>query len=167
MYRIKVNDEEALEVKGEGAVFSLNDEAFPLDIVKLSDVHYHLIHRNKNYNLLIESFDAKAKAIRLNINGRIYETEASDKYDLLLDKLGIDLPGAGAVEDLKAPMPGLVIDIPVENGQEVKKGDPLLVLEAMKMENVMKAEADAVVKVVNVEKGQAVEKNQLLVSFEE
>jgi biotin carboxyl carrier protein len=63
-------------------------------------------------------------------------------------------------------MPGLVLDVRVKEGDEVKKGDPLLVLEAMKMENILKSPAHAKIKKINVNKGQAVEKNQVLVSFE-
>jgi biotin carboxyl carrier protein len=69
------------------------------------------------------------------------------------------------VNELKAPMPGLVLDIVVSEGQEVKKGDALVVLEAMKMENILKSPADVVVKKISVKKGTAVEKNQVLVLF--
>ena len=69
------------------------------------------------------------------------------------------------LNEIKAPMPGLVVRITVEEGAEVKKGDSLLVLEAMKMENVIKAPGDAVVGKIKVNAGQAVEKNQLLISF--
>jgi acetyl/propionyl-CoA carboxylase alpha subunit len=73
---------------------------------------------------------------------------------------------SAAVKTLKAPMPGLVLEVMVGPGTEVKKGDPLLVLEAMKMENVLKAPTDAVIKDVIVEISAAVEKNQVLVNFE-
>jgi biotin carboxyl carrier protein len=62
-------------------------------------------------------------------------------------------------------MPGLILSVAVAEGQEVKKGDPLLILEAMKMENVIKAPADATVKVIKVRKGDSVDKNQVLVLF--
>ena len=70
------------------------------------------------------------------------------------------------VSDLKAPMPGLVLSIDVEVGKEVKKGDALLILEAMKMENVIKSPTDGVIKSIAVKTSQAVEKNQLLLNFE-
>jgi biotin carboxyl carrier protein len=70
------------------------------------------------------------------------------------------------VNEVKAPMPGLVLNILVEPGQEISKGDGLFVLEAMKMENIIKSPTDAIVKSIEVEKGIAVEKNQVLVKFE-
>ena len=69
------------------------------------------------------------------------------------------------ISDLKAPMPGLVVEVAVVDGQEVSKGDRLVVLEAMKMENILKAPADAIIKKVNVKKGSTVEKNEMLILF--
>ena len=62
-------------------------------------------------------------------------------------------------------MPGMVLNILVTEGQDIKKGDPLIVLEAMKMENVLKSPTDGIVKKINVNKGIAVEKNQVLIQF--
>jgi biotin carboxyl carrier protein len=98
-------------------------------------------------------------------NGKKVEAELSDKFDALLKELGMDAGSAQKVGDLKAPMPGLVVDIPVKEGDVVKKGDTLVILEAMKMENALKAVGDAVVKKINVKKGQAVDKNTLLVQM--
>jgi len=72
---------------------------------------------------------------------------------------------AKKVNDIKAPMPGMVLNILVDEGQEVKKGDALIVLEAMKMENILKSPVDGVIKKIAINKGVAVEKNQLLIQF--
>ncbi|MBY0435500.1 MAG: acetyl-CoA carboxylase biotin carboxyl carrier protein subunit, partial [Cyclobacteriaceae bacterium] len=69
------------------------------------------------------------------------------------------------VNAVKAPMPGLIIDLRVNAGDTVKTGDPLLVLEAMKMENIIKAPGDGTVKQVKIKKGDSVEKGQLLIEF--
>jgi len=74
--------------------------------------------------------------------------------------------GPSVESAFRAPMPGLVIDVRVQPGQKVKRGDPLLVIEAMKMENIIKAKADAVVKVTHVSSGRSVEKGDLLLEFE-
>ena len=70
------------------------------------------------------------------------------------------------VTDVKAPMPGLVLGVSVEIGQEVQKGDGLLILEAMKMENVIKSVGEGIVKAIHIEQGKAVEKGQLLIEME-
>ena len=86
--------------------------------------------------------------------------------DELLHELGMDAIASTKVNDLKAPMPGLVLDILVKEGEKINKGDTLIVLEAMKMENSLKAIADATVKKISVKKGNTVEKNQVLVHLE-
>ncbi len=67
---------------------------------------------------------------------------------------------------LRAAMPGLVVKVEVEPGQKIKKGDSLLIVEAMKMENEIKAQSPGVVKEIKVKPGQPVEKNQILIVFE-
>ena len=81
-------------------------------------------------------------------------------------RLGLSVGGVQQQNTVKAPMPGLVLQILVEPGQVVQKGDPLLLLEAMKMENVIKAAGHGQVKTVAVEKGAAVDKGQLLLEME-
>jgi biotin carboxyl carrier protein len=101
----------------------------------------------------------------LRINGKDFDVQLRDRYDDLLHELGLDTITAAKISDLKAPMPGLVVDILVQENSVVKKGDTLVILEAMKMENSLKATADTIVKKVLVKKGQAVEKNEVLVQL--
>jgi biotin carboxyl carrier protein len=100
------------------------------------------------------------------VDGKKQEIEIKDKYDALLKQLGMDKMLGSKMNLLKAPMPGLVLNILVKEGDNIKKGDSLLVLEAMKMENNIKAAGDGVVKKVNVQVKQAVEKNQVLIEME-
>jgi biotin carboxyl carrier protein len=88
-----------------------------------------------------------------------------DKFDLLLEKMGMNASASGKVNNIKAPMPGLIIDLRVKDGDLVKAGDPLLILEAMKMENIIKSPGEGVVKSVKVKKGAGVEKGQVLIEF--
>ena len=67
--------------------------------------------------------------------------------------------------ELRAPMPGLLLNVLVSEGDTVKKGDVIFILEAMKMENALKAMQDGIVKEICVKKGQTVEKNQLLIKW--
>jgi len=73
---------------------------------------------------------------------------------------------AGAVDGIRAPMPGKVVEVFVEAGEEVGPGDVVLILEAMKMENELRSPGKAVVKAVNVKPGDSVAGNQLLVALD-
>ena len=105
------------------------------------------------------------KKLVVKINNTPYSLDIKDKYDDLLHSLGLDSLASKKVNDIKAPMPGMVLNILVTEGQEVKKGDGLIVLEAMKMENILKSPTDGVIKKIAITKGVAVEKNQLLIQF--
>jgi biotin carboxyl carrier protein len=79
--------------------------------------------------------------------------------------LGFENAQAGKVAELKAPMPGLVLKILVEQDQVVSKGENLLILEAMKMENMIKSPADGIIKRLLVTTGDKIEKNTVLIEF--
>lgn len=137
-----------------------------IDLVKISENNYHLLIDNKSYRAQLVSFNREEKIIILLINGREYEVSLKDKTDLLLQQMGISATSSAKHNQFKAPMPGLIRNILVNVGQEVKKGDAIIVLEAMKMENSLKAPADMKVKQILVSAGQAVEKGQLLLELE-
>ncbi|UCE64946.1 MAG: biotin/lipoyl-binding protein [Candidatus Zixiibacteriota bacterium] len=92
--------------------------------------------------------------------------EVTDEKTNRLRKLMGETGALSKLSQLKAPMPGLVVAVQVEPGQEIKKGDGLVIVEAMKMENELKATGAGKVKEIKVKKGQAVEKNEVLVVFE-
>lgn len=163
--RVKVSKKEFEVVFEDDAKTkgTVNGKPFNWDVSKLDEHLYHIIKDNRSYNVeVLEPADGKT---RLKVNGTIYEAETIDKFDALLKSLGMEKGGAGKVNELKAPMPGLVLDIHVKPGDAIQKGDKVLVLEAMKMENVIKAPADATVASIEVEKGKTVDKNQVMVRF--
>jgi biotin carboxyl carrier protein len=80
--------------------------------------------------------------------------------------MGLDVPKVRKLKQLKAPMPGRVVGLSIQVGQEINVGDPLLTLEAMKMENVLKAEGTGVVKEIKVNTQDVVEKGAVLIEFE-
>ena len=102
---------------------------------------------------------------RVMINGRLCDVSTVSEGEKLIEQLGLDKVKKKKLKDLKAPMPGLVLKVMVEEGQQVSKGDALLVLEAMKMENLIKAADDATIGGVSINEGQAVDKGQLLIKF--
>ena len=158
MYKVTVNDKYKWEVE--------TPVAPTFDCVATGTNTYHLLKDNKGYAIEIVSADYKTKTFELLVNGNKYKVQAQDKMDELLQKLGLDLQKSDGIKEIKAPMPGLVLAIRVEVDQEVKKGDPLLVLEAMKMENIIKSPQDGKIKAIHVSKSNPVEKNQVLISFQ-
>lgn len=137
-----------------------------LDILSVQDgKFFHLIYKEHSYMFEILSFDKENKTFKIGFDGRSYEVGIKDRFDQLLHSMGLDKISKPKVNEVKAPMPGLVLSIKVSENQEVKKGDAILILEAMKMENVIKSPVDGVIKQILVSDKQAVDKNQALVQF--
>lgn len=101
----------------------------------------------------------------LHLDGERFRLEVVDERTRRIREMSAGAAGSAGPRPLKAPMPGLVVKIEVAPGQEVTRGQGLVIVEAMKMENELRAETDAVVARVLVEPGQAVEKDQVLVDF--
>ncbi len=165
MYQASVNASTTHEVTASDSGVKVDGKQISWDLTRISDRHYHIIHESKSYNLELVNEDRASKTFVFKLNGANYVVALRDKFDLLLDKLGLSGGAAGKVNSVKAPMPGLIIELRVVEGQTVRAGDPLLILEAMKMENIIKALSDSVVKSVKIEKGDSVEKNQVLIEF--
>ena len=136
-----------------------------LDIIEIKKGSFHIIKANISYNAEVLKANTEEKSFIIRVNGNKYTVQLKDKYDELLEKLGMNNTSAAKIKDVKAPMPGLVVDIRVKEGDEIKKGDALVVLQAMKMENILKCPADVTIKKVHVKKDDAIEKNQLIISF--
>ncbi len=166
MYKAKVNGHFEFEIDREKDRLRINGEAADWDMLPLREGRFSILHKGKNYDAEIIERHPAEKSFRIRINNGIYKVRLKDPYDQLLEKMGFQSGAALSVKELKAPMPGLVLDLKVAAGTAVKKGDALLVLEAMKMENVLKAESDATVKEIHIKDGDAVEKNQILLEFE-
>jgi acetyl/propionyl-CoA carboxylase alpha subunit len=158
-------EQEFIVEEKEGALF-IDNALQNADLIKISDNKFHLINNHKSYTLEVLKQDREKKEFTIKVNGTEYQLKAEDKYDALLKKMGLSRGASAKVNELKAPMPGLVLNIKVGIGQEVKKDQPLLILEAMKMENVLKSPADVVIKSIEVNEKAAVEKNQVLIKFE-
>lgn len=144
---------------------SINDSIVEWDLLEISSGYFHLLINYKSYRAEVVKADPSTKSFVLKINGNVYSVDLKDKFDLLLEKMGMNNGAIGKANTVKAPMPGLIIDLRVKEGDKVKPGDPLLILEAMKMENMIKATGESLVKSVKVKKGDSVEKNQILIEF--
>ncbi len=165
MYQIKVNDKFSFDVEAGDNSLTVNGELVAIDSVLLNKNSAHLLYKNKSYNVEVVELDIAEKTAVIKVNGEIYSLSIKDQYDQLLKQLGMDSLSANKILQVKAPMPGLVLNVLVAEGAEVKKGDNLLVLEAMKMENMIKSPTDGTIKQVMIKKGDKVEKNQMLIVF--
>lgn len=158
-YKIEFSDKKYSKGK-------INNFNFTLDIIKNEQNSFHILYKYKSFNINIISVDTKEKIVFLKINNTSFSVKLTEEIDLLLKKMGIKNKSKQLKKQLKAPMPGLIVNIPVKKGAEIKKGETLLVLEAMKMENNLKAEHNVVIKDIQTEKGNSVEKNEVLIVFE-
>jgi acetyl/propionyl-CoA carboxylase alpha subunit len=141
------------------------DSEKDIDLIEIKQGVFHIIKDNKSYNAEVLKANREEKSFVIRVNGNKYTVRIKDKYDDLLKELGIDTASVLKVKEMKAPMPGLVMDVRAKEGDSIKKGDALVVLQAMKMENILKSPADAIIKKIHIKKDDAIEKNQLLISF--
>jgi biotin carboxyl carrier protein len=165
MNQIKVNDKYNFDVLADYNNISVNGESVVLDSINLNTNSTHILYQNKSYNLEVVELNKIEKTAIVKVNGNIYFLAIKDQFDQLLQQLGMDSLATTKILQLKAPMPGLVLNILVKEGVEIKKGDNLLVLEAMKMENMIKSPTDGIIKKIEIKQGDKVEKNSLLISF--
>ena len=157
-YKLSVNNSNSFE-------FTESDLE-KLDAVRVEKSKFHVLNDSKPYQAEIISQDFIAKKYTVKVNNNTYEVAISNPLDELIKSMGIERGKTKVVNAIKAPMPGLILEISVEVGQTVKENDPLLILEAMKMENSFLSPRDGVIKSIAVVKGNAVDKGQLLIEFE-
>jgi biotin carboxyl carrier protein len=136
-----------------------------LQIVKQNDETLLLITPNKVYTITCLSVNHETKTLTLLYNGNKFNASITEPIDEILKSMGLENALIQKISDMKAPMPGLVLQILVNPGDQVNKGDKILVLEAMKMENAIKSPTDGIVNDVLVSQGMAVDKNQVLITF--
>lgn len=163
--KVKVNDQYNFEVATAPQSLKVNGVELKIDVKELSATQQHIIYQHKSYNVELVEKEAGGKTVVVRVNGNLYRVVLEDQYSELLKKMGMENGTASKVLEIKAPMPGLVLSVMVVEGQELSKGDSLLVLEAMKMENIIKSPANGLVKQVLVKKGDKVEKNTILIQF--
>jgi biotin carboxyl carrier protein len=166
MHQLKVNGKLDYKVERSSDELLINGKKMEADIQQLNPSAYHILNDLKSYNVEVVNFDKDAKTAEIKVNGNIYTVAAKDQFDILLDQLGLSSLNTAKVSEIKAPMPGMVLKLFITAGSEVKKGDNLFILEAMKMENIIKSPADVTVKTVKIKPGDKVEKGQVLLIFQ-
>lgn len=136
-------------------------------VVKWDNEKYFTIEfgSNKFYGEILEEA-TESNQLKLKINHRVFEIKKKGELDDLIAELGLDKPKIKKLKELQAPMPGRIVNVAVRVGDELNVGDEILSLEAMKMENVLKAEGVGVVKEINISNNDVVEKGAVLIEFE-
>ena len=157
VYKVKVNEFEFAFTK---------EQIDAVDLVKKSPSEFNLIKDHRSVNARIIEADNDARKLTIAVGGENFSIEIKDELDQMLDKMGFSAVVNKQIKEIKAPMPGLVLEIAVTEGQEVKEGDRILILVAMKMENSIVIHANAKIKRIAVTAGQAVDKGQLLVELD-
>jgi biotin carboxyl carrier protein len=166
MLHLTVNDDRTYDVQSFGEHFLLDGTDETLDVSASASGVLSILHNGRSYTATVEARDDAKKELSLRINGAHYVVKIEEPLDRLLKKLGMDSAASTKAESVKAPMPGMVLKILVEPGQQVSKGDPLIILEAMKMENILKASGPATVKAIRATERIAVEKGTVLIEME-
>ncbi len=166
MLKVIINEQQTFDIDTNQGETILNGQPFQWDLVALGDGRFHILQNDRSYNAEIVEANYAEKSFKVKINQNIYNLAAKDRFDLLLEKMGMTNTAKNKVNNIKAPMPGLIWEIKVQVGDVVKAGDVVLVLVAMKMENALKSPGDGVVKNIKVNRGDSVDKNQILIEFE-
>lgn len=164
MYLVTVNKEK-FEVQKVGEGFMVDQVPLDWDLGQINEQTWHLLLGHLSYTVELVRIEEKGKTLTLKLNNKVVVVQVKDRFDLLLENLGMNSFQRKEIADIRAPMPGLVLEIKVKVGDTIKKGDPVLVLEAMKMENIIKADGDGKIKSIPVGIGSSVEKNQVLIHF--
>lgn len=166
MLQATVNEKNEYSIEQASEGWQVNGAPVQWDIQQLPNGLVSILYNHKSYTAFVESVDRKTKEVTLNIEGNSYSVVLKEPIDQLLSSMGMDLKVMQKVEPVKAPMPGMVLKVLVEPGQQINKGDGLLILEAMKMENILKASAPATVKSIKINEKTAVEKGAVLIELE-
>ncbi len=162
----------------------LNDEERELDVVQISDHHFRVtvdgtVHEvdardcgpdrlsalvdNVSFDISYASGDSE---LDLNFRNRYFKIDVLDERRMRMRQVLSELELSGGLEVIKTSMPGKVVKILVEKGQEVNAGDGIIIIEAMKMENEIRCKNSGTVNAIHVETGQAVEGNAPLIEIE-
>ena len=165
--KIKIDDKE-FEVSYQGNNVSVNQKPYKIDILHSKNNNIFTFTVNNKIHQ-VEIKEGERNKSKILLNGFEYEVDVTDELTELLDKFmkQSGKNGNSGGGKIKAPMPGMVIKILAEENQEVQKGDKVIIVEAMKMENAIQSPVSGIVKKIPVSEGQAVEKDAILIEIEE
>ena len=166
MIKATVNGTTTFQLNIADRQAEVDGKRYALDVVHTGEGHSHWLMENRSMVAEVVASNPETKEFTVKVNNNNYRVQLKDKYDELLESLGMEAAGKKRITEVKAPMPGLVLNVLVKEGDTVTKDTPLLILEAMKMENVIKSATDAVIKRICAVRGVPVEKNAVLIEFQ-
>jgi len=156
-FKVKVND---------SLVYEFNSiDSNNLDYLELSESNYHVLLNKKSFSLKIDKANFLTKEYTVSVNSNSYNVKIENNLDILIKEMGFTIGSSKITNEIKAPMPGIILSILIKEGQKVKEGDTLLILEAMKMENTITSPKDAIIKSITIKSGETVEKGQLMIEL--
>ncbi len=155
LYHLTVNERSEFELN--------SSDLKALDLVEVGPDTYHIIFQDKNFHVEVDQVRFEKGQIHLRVNGSVHHVQIETPLERKIKALGINELNTGDGEMIQAPMPGKVLSVLIKEGETVKAGQDLLILEAMKMENVIKSAQEGVVDKVHVSDNDTVDKNQTLV----
>lgn len=160
-YLVKYQDQEfTIDVNQDGQI-ELDGQVVNVDFVGVGESGlFSLLVNGESFEAMVEE---RGGLWNVLMRGHLYEIDVVDeRTQLLRARAGAIVPESGEIS-IKAPMPGLVVAIPVEIGQEIEAGQNVIILESMKMENELKAPRAGRIERINVKPRESVEQNQVLV----
>lgn len=156
-YHIEINSNDAVQA------VKLNGKKYQAELLKISDTLYSLIIDNFSHQLFIEQ---SSQGYVISIHGAKYKIDLEDERTHQIRQLIKSDEKSRGQTEIKAPMPGLIVSVNVKEGQEIKKGEALFIIEAMKMENEIRATDDGVIKKILKKERDSVEKDAILMVME-
>ncbi|MEQ9405220.1 MAG: biotin/lipoyl-containing protein [Cyclobacteriaceae bacterium] len=160
---IQIGNRKNIILEKKGKDFIIDGEKANLELAHVNERLFKVFKNNKIYTA--ELLEKKENELIISIDGKTVTVSILDPMDKILESMGMSSVASSSVKEIKAPMPGTILSVSVREGDLVQKGDPLLILEAMKMENIIKSPGEGSVQKVLIKEGENVEKNQILISF--
>ena len=142
------------------------DDLSMLDVHKISEENFHVLKKNQAFKVEVIRQNLLEKRMTLAVNGNWYEVKIDDTYDMMVSKMGLFERVESKSNNIKAPMPGIIVDVLVNAGDTIEDGTPLFILSAMKMENTIISDGHGIIKSIEVSKDDAVDKGQLIIEME-
>lgn len=161
-YLTTVNGQQfEIELGSDGKI-TVNGQERNVDFRAISQSLYSALINNKSVEALVENADGTYQVM---MGGELYEAQVLDERQQRLMRASTGFGVAQGELTIRSPMPGLIVDVRVKEGQEVRKGESLCVLESMKMENDIRAPRDGKVERIQIAKGDSVEQNKVLLTL--